>query len=156
MKKLLLVVALFCTSGQAIAGKAANTFTRKVTSSEMLSGAALNAAAASRTMTLTVDGNWAKLRLAVAYTYSAATSVTLTPTCSLDGTNYDSYSTRGCSSGACEVHTMTDVVTGTANFNKIFEYDIKGCDFFKVVFSGGGSPGAGDLITTRAAFVAGE
>ena len=142
--------------GDTHAGKAPSTLSVKITSDEMLSGVALNAAAGSRTITINVRRSWAKLRLGVAYTYSAATSVTLTPSCLYEasGTAY-ALSTRNCTSGACELAPQTDVETGTASWTREIEYDVRGCHQFKVVFSGGGSPGAGDLITTEAVAVTG-
>ena len=152
MKKYLLTFALLCSTAHA--ARAPLTQADPITS--VLSAVGLDGAAATRTVTMSVGSNYAKIRLRVAYTYSAATSVTLTPTCSLDGTNFSSYTTRSCSGGACEMAPLTDVETGTSSFDYIYEYDVRGCQKFKVVFSGGGSPGAGDLITTQATVIVGD
>lgn len=156
MRKIFAALFICLASGSALAATAPSTKVLRVSSSEMLSGVALNAAAGTRTMTVTTARSWAKLRLRVAYTYSAATSVTLTPTCSYDGTNFTAPVTRSCSSGSCEVAPHTDVETGTASFDLMFDYDVRGCQKFKVVFSGGGSPGAGDLVTTQAVAIVGD
>lgn len=156
MSRFILAFALLALPSVGFAAaKAPTTFVRPITSTEMLSAVPLNASAATRTITLTTQKNWAKLRVRVAYTYSAATSVTLTPTCSLDGTNYTAPVTRVCTAGSCEAAPHTDIENGTANFDLMWDYDVRGCANFKIVFSGG-SPGAGDLITTQASVIVGD
>ncbi len=117
----------------------------------ILSAAALNGAAGTRTATLDLGKRFTRVTVSIRYTYSAATSVTITPTTSIDGgTSYDNYTSELISSGAAALSAYTETLTGTASFQIKRGYDVEGCDYLKLVFSGGGSPGAGDLITARA------
>lgn len=129
----------------------------------LLDGVALNATAATRTITLlTADGvqadnapGYTKLRVQVDYTWTAASTVTLTPTCSQDGTNYAAPTTRSCSSGTCTLYPQVDSRPVTASENFTVEYDIRGCRSFKVLF-GGASAGASDLVTVMATAIVGQ
>lgn len=117
----------------------------------VLSAAALNGAAATRTATIDLQKKYTRITVSTAYTYSAATSVTITPTTSIDGgTTYDSYTSEAITSGAAALSAYTETLTGTASFTIKRTYDVEGCDKLKLVYSAGGSPGAGDLITVKA------
>jgi len=117
----------------------------------MLEDVALNAAAATRTLTLTVPSAAHKLRLAVFLTRTAATNVRITPTGSFDGTNYAEWTSRSTLAG---VGTLTDfydlhAVSGDKDFAT--EYDVTGLKKVKLVFSGA-SAGAADLVNVQAYF----
>jgi hypothetical protein len=117
----------------------------------ILSAAALNGAAGTRTATLTLDKRFTRVTVVTAYTYSAATSVTITPSVSIDGgTTYGSITSESITSGSAELSPYTEVETGTASWTYARTYDVEGVDKLKLIYSGGGSPGAGDLITARA------
>lgn len=130
-----------------------------VNASNLLEGVALNAAEAARTITLDLcsvpagrnGGCWETVRLSVFYTYSAATTVVVTPWCSQDGTNYARETSRSISSGASAVYPFADTEThGGADIDFSSVYDVRGCVKYKFVLSGGGSPGAGDLVDAQA------
>ena len=118
-----------------------------------LSGVALNATAATRTVTATFTTSttdpapFTKWRVSVFFTYNAATTVTAVFTCSQDGTNYASLTSRSIAGGASTVSLVTDTyTTGGASANFTLEYDIQGCRKAKVLL-GGASAGASDLVT---------
>lgn len=117
----------------------------------VLNAIALNGSAATRTAEINLGKRFTRITLVLNYTYSAATSVTLTPTKSIDGgTTYASYTSKAITSGTAAVSAYTEVVTGTASFIYETTFDVEGVDKFKIVMSGGGSPGAGDLLTVKA------
>lgn len=118
-----------------------------------LAGVALNASAATRTVTGTFQQNaanvspYTKWRVLVFFTYAAATTVTAVFSCSEDGTNYASLTSRSITAGASTVSILTDTyTTGGASADFALEYDIAGCRKAKVVL-GGASAGATDLVT---------
>lgn len=118
-----------------------------------LSGVALNATAATRTVTGVFDAKaaapspYTKWRVSVFFTYAAATTVTAVFSCSTDGTNYASLTSRSISAGASTVSIVTDTyTTGAASADIMLEYDIQGCRKAKVLL-GGASAGASDLVT---------
>lgn len=115
----------------------------------ILSGVALNAAEANRTIVLNTNG-WAKLRVAVFFTYSSSSQLTAIFRCSFDGTNYARIQSRKISDGASTLSSFTDVkATSSTNQDFIIEYSVKGCVRSKIVFAGTPA-GAGDLITVQA------
>jgi hypothetical protein len=117
----------------------------------ILSAVALNGAAGTRTATLTLDKRFTRCTVVDDYTYSAATSVTITPTVSIDGgTTYGNITSESISSGAAEQSSYVVTETGTASWTQRHSYDVEGCDKLKLVYAGGGTPGAGDLITAKA------
>jgi hypothetical protein len=119
-----------------------------------LSNVSLNA---TQTLTIPIQKSWAKVRVGVAYTYSAATTVVATPSCqqSTGGTYYQK-TTRACTAGACAVTKQVDTyTTAGASANIELEYDVRGCLNFKVVFTAGGSPAAADKMTTQTVGIVG-
>lgn len=135
---------------------------------KQLDGVLLSAAEASRTMELTLGtsgnvsrgANFSKLRVEVNYTYGGAgiTALTATPYCkrAVDGT-YARYTSRAVSSGTATVSPFVDSYTvAGASIVLMLEYDIRGCQQFKLVVAGTGSPHASDAVTVGAVAVAGE
>lgn len=127
-------------------------------SRDLLDGVALNAAEASRTLTLDLTtgdtlsaiGKFSKVEVFVSYTYSAATTVTATATRSIDGTLYCRRTTRNTVSGASSVFLQGDTyTTGAADADFSLEYDVRGLSSLKIVFGGAGADGS-DLITVQA------
>lgn len=117
----------------------------------ILSAVALNASSGTRTAIVTLNKRFTRITVVTDYTYSAATSVTWTPSKSIDGgTKYGSYTSKSVSSGTAAVSLYTETLTGTASFTTETTFDVEGVDKFKLVMSGGGSPGAGDLVTVNA------
>lgn len=156
----LAAVAVLAAPLAAIASD--NPLTHRIGSGQ-LSGVALNAAAASRTVTIYLadlpsgrnSRGWGKLLFGVQYTYSAASAVTAQFTCSYDGTTYYRRTTRSCSSGTCTLYEQTDSNPVSASQDFEIEYDVRGCAAVKILLAGTGA-GAGDLVTTQAVIVAGE
>jgi hypothetical protein len=119
-------------------------------SANLVNGIACNAAAGSRTVTLQLDGRFGRVRLPIWLTYNAATALTVTPECSLDGTTYANYLTRSCTSGVCTASTFVDTLsTGAASIDGTFEYDVSGCTKFRVVVACTGG-GASDTLIVQA------
>jgi hypothetical protein len=117
----------------------------------VLSAAALNGAAATRTVALLLGKRFTRMTVQTTYTYSAATSVSITPTVSIDGgSTYASKTSELITSGAAALSVYVQTLTGTASFVIVTTYDVEGCDYLKLVYAGGGAPAAGDLITARA------
>ena len=129
-----------------------------------LSAVALNAAAATRTMTATLTHDstatgrpvYSKLLATVAYTYSAATTVTAQFSCSLDGTTYGRRTSTSTAAGATTISAETGTyTTNAADATLNLEYDVRGCKAVQVLF-GGADAGASDLITVTWTAVAGS
>jgi hypothetical protein len=125
----------------------------------VLTAAALNGAAGTRTATIQLDRRFTRVTVSTRYTYSAATSVTITPTTSTDdlpsaSATFDSITAESIAIAAgvatATLGTYVETLTGTASFTLKRTYDVEGCTWLKLVYSGGGSPGAGDLITAKA------
>ncbi len=113
-----------------------------------LEGVALNATEATRTVTVELGGRWDKLRLALFLSRTAATSVVVTPSVSLDGTNFAPMTSRSISGGASTVSELVETksVSGDDEFH--LEYDVKGLESVKFVLSGA-SAGGSDLIDAQ-------
>ena len=119
-----------------------------------LTGVALNAAAATRTITVTPAQQWGRVLLTVNYTYSAATTVTITPTC----TDNTALTKGSVVAGTLSAGVITDVAlsrswtTGAASANFQWSFDVAGQASCAFVLSGA-SAGAGDLVTVSASLV---
>jgi hypothetical protein len=120
----------------------------------LLDGVALNAAAASRTITLTLNWSFSGVIISYQATRDAYTDVTVTCTESLTyPVILASPVTRNCSSGTCERAPIIDVETSSVSHNQTLRYSTEGVFQIVCVFSGT-SAGASDLITVQAnAFV---
>jgi hypothetical protein len=130
----------------------------------LLEGVALNATAALRTITVPIaqakaatGEGYEKLVVVVDFTYNAATTVVLTPTCSIDGgSTYASETSTAITAGAGSVSIYADTyTTGAASAVFRVVYDVAGCTHYKIVFSGA-SAGASDLVDVQAALTVGE
>lgn len=109
----------------------------------------LNATASARTLTLDLNQNYRTLYLAVAHTNSAATTVTMAVTVSLDGTNY--FTRQRESTGTLtDFPTLSNAVSGDEDF--LVELDVAGLKSINIVFSGA-SAGAGDTVAITATAV---
>ncbi len=129
-----------------------------------LDGVALNATAALRTITVnlthngTATGNaaYSKILLGVAHTFSTATTITVLWTCSLDGTNYMTKTSRAIAAGAGTVSLFLDTYpTGSASTSPLFELDVRGCKAVKMLL-GGASAGVGDLVDAYVTAIVGK
>lgn len=130
------------------------TFKTSADSANMLSGVALNASEGTRTLELVTSKNWSRVKLEILYTYSAATTLTIAPTFSLDGT-YASETSGVTADGIRTLSQLTDTyTTNGASANLIVSYDVSGMQSVKFVFGGAGA-GAGDLVTVQAVAVSG-
>lgn len=121
----------------------------------LLDDIALNATAADRTITLTLDRKYAKVVIGIDFEHNAATTVTATPTVSYDGSVFFSKTTKSCASGTCTVYQRTDSnpVSGDEEFE--LEFDVRGLEKLKIVFAGA-SAGASDTIDVQAVAVVGD
>jgi hypothetical protein len=121
----------------------------------VLAAVALNAAAGTRTVTLSLNKSWTRVRFTINFTRSAATTVTCTPTMrtstGVPGTTIaksapQSYSvSAGIATASDLVISKTTSVTG----NFIFDVDVDGAVDADFVF-GGASAGGSDLVTVHA------
>ena len=143
--------------------KIANKRFKSGTSLKLLDGVALNATAATRTVTLDLTagdsssvGAFQKVEFFVEYTYSAATTVTAQATRSIDeGVSYMRRTSRSTIQGTSTVFLQTDTyTTGGASANFSLEYDVAGLTNLKVLFGGASADGS-DLVTVKAVGIAG-
>jgi hypothetical protein len=147
-----ILAAVLFTLTASIASAANAPLAMVVDSHNALSGVALNASAATRTVTAvfgspTSPSPFTKWRVSVFFTWAAASTVTAVFSCSIDGTNYASLTSRSITAGASAVSIVTDTyTTGGASADIMLEYDIQGCRAAKVLL-GGASAGATDLVT---------
>ncbi len=121
-----------------------------------LDGVAATASDGSRTVTLDVRG-MARVVFVIEYTRGGAgTAVTLTPSVSLDeGTTYGRLTSTSVAAGAGTVSAYTDTYTSSATGTICVSYDVRGYDYFKVIFAitaGNGS----DTLTVYASASAGS
>ncbi|KKN71046.1 hypothetical protein LCGC14_0424630 [marine sediment metagenome] len=132
-------------------------------SHNILSGVALNASPAARTITLTLGAmppggqgsGFDKLRAFVFFTQSAASSVTALFSCSLDGTNFGSLTSRKITDGASALSIVTDTHLTGVDADLAIEYDTRGCAKVKILFGGAGA-GVGDLVDIQAVSIGGR
>lgn len=117
---------------------------------ELLDGVALNAAAASRTLTLDLKKQYSKLLVVVNLTRSAATDLSVTPSLSLDGVVYAQFVLN--SAGTLTNYAPVKAVSG--NDVIPFEFDVRGLESIKMVFAGT-SGGGSDLIDVYVTGIAG-
>lgn len=115
---------------------------------EVLDGVAMNAAAATRTMTLPTRYRYSKIKVGISYTTSACSDLPIVVTCATDSAGaIDGVTTlRSCSAGSCDFLPITEYycrdagsyacATGENNL----EYDAQGC-YEMVVVVGGASGG---------------
>lgn len=121
----------------------------------LLEGVALNAAAASRTITLTLKKKWSKTRVSVFFTRTAATTVTALMSCSIDGTNYAPVQARRIASGVATLNDLVDTKNVSGNDIFMAEYDVRGCQKAQVLFGGAGAGGS-DTVNVQAVSVVGN
>jgi hypothetical protein len=116
---------------------------------KVLDGAALNAAAASRTFTLDVSG-MSVVSIQIDLTRTAATDLQLTCLASLNGgVSYGEISSTSVSGGTGTMTAYHDVFPLSANHNLIFDYYVGTKDNLKCTVSGT-SGGANDTIDVYA------
>jgi len=127
----------------------------------LIRGAPLNGAAA--TLTIDVDlgfgstldlAQYSQLKMTVQYTEVAATALTGTYYCSIDGTNYGQVTSRAVSAGAGTLSLYTDTIA-SATAAPLVVVDVATCVKFRVIFAATGAPGANDLLSVQAAVTAG-
>lgn len=144
------------------ADAAPSTDVIRTNSSAHLSAVALTAAAANRTVTMTLgdgtNGAWSLLKFGVQLTDadSSVVNLTLTPSCSYDGTTYYSETTRSCAAGTCTMYIKTDSYPASGSGNIEALYDVRGCATFRVVVDDSSGATAIDTVTTQAVAVVGD
>lgn len=123
----------------------------------VLSAVALNASAGTRTFTITngLNKGMGWLSLQVQYTYSAATTVTLTCQGSIDqSSNLANFELCADSSGVCTSSDRSfSRATAGASAKWLWLVDVRGADDVSCVL-GGANAGAGDLVTVKAKLIA--
>lgn len=126
------LVVLFCltSAGQALAGVADLTQT-KVYALE-LEDQVLSAA--SSTVTVKPGANWAKVDVFIEFDFTNATTLTLTPWCSRDGSTYSAYAATAISGAAGTASVPYAVTTSslTADLNFKISFDARGCEGWRV------------------------
>lgn len=151
---------LLCLAGPVLGADAPSTkvICHKTSngSYNLLSGVALSAAAASRTLDVPLSKNWGKLRVLVFHDFANSGTVSMTLTESMDeGGTFAAPSTKSCTSGICTTFDMVDQYTPAADILRMFEYDVKGLSNFRIVFSEP-SDDSDDTITVQACMVSGD
>jgi len=149
---LFLAMMFFCaqSSAQQVGPKSLQT--QVVNSSggiNLLSSVALNASSSARTVTVNTNG-YKNVTLCFQTTRAAYTSVSVTPTCSVDGgTTYSSIPSTFVDSGVGTNTAYSDTINSSVSFNMCLIYDINSCDKMKFVFAGTGA-GSSDTVTAQA------
>jgi hypothetical protein len=118
-------------------------------SCKVLSAVALNATAATRTVTLPVAG-YSRLTMQIELTRVAATDVQVTCTGSINGGGTYALVTSGTtSSGTGTLSAYHDVFATTTSQNFMTQYDVRGLDKIACVLSGTAAGGT-DLVDVYA------
>jgi len=158
---LVIVAASVVLCGKAFAEDAPTTnslaFVNTASAEKLniLEAVALNAAEATRTITIVPRRDWAKLRVWVFYTYSAATTVTTAMSCSLDTSQFGTPQTRAVTAGASTLSDLVDTkTTSAADQDYFFDFDVRGCRTVKLVFGGASADGS-DLVNVQVAAITG-
>jgi hypothetical protein len=159
MKKLLLALGVLLP-WTALADSQGTTsvvvYTTSTGSQNLINVAPLDGAAGTRTITLTTGKRFSTILVTVIFDGTGtSTAITATPTCSQDGTNFASVTSRAIAAGVGTVSPFTDVRTTSVTENYLLDYDVRGCEKYKIVFSGT-TPSAADLLTVQAVAVVGE
>lgn len=158
---LLVAVIVACAARANAAERAPVTevlrFTNTASTNDfnLLEQVALNAAAGTRTVTLTTGRRWPTLRVSVFFTHSAATTVTMVTSCSMDGTNYATVQAGALSGGTRTLTDLTDSKPVSGNTNFHFSVGVKTCEKVQLLF-GGASAGANDKVNVQVSGVAGQ
>lgn len=153
-----LLAGLALAPGASFAAKAPTTNTVRLQASgsfKLLDGVALNAAAATRTIEVTTGRNFAKLVLFTDFNRSAATTVTIEPYCSPDGTLYFRLQSRAVASGTGTLSDYTDSNAVSGNEDFYTEYDARSCEKMKFIYAGASADGS-DLVTVYGTGVVGD
>ena len=159
MQRILPTLALLATLAASphVQARQDEPYVRNVALGQLLTGVALNAAEASRTITLAVGYyKAAGVVCVVDYTYSAATDVQVAFTGQLAGAleAYGSRQSKAISSGTGTLSDYTEVKAVSADAVFILEYGVRAYRNVKLVFSGT-SAGAGDTVDVACTLVAG-
>jgi len=153
MRNLFLILFLLCVCSGTKASPADHVNFQRCSTG--LSSVALNGAAATRTLTLYPNAYWSDLKLGIAYTYNAASAVTVTFSCSFDGTTFYVQTSRSISAGTSTVSDFVDSNAVSGNESFLLEFDIVGCKGVKFVVAGTGSPNANDIVSTQCVVTSG-
>jgi hypothetical protein len=122
---------------------------------KLLDAVALNAAEATRTITVTTGRNFSKLAVVSDLDHTAATDLTIQFFCSLDGVVFGRLQSRSISAGTATLSNFTDSKVISASATILTEYDVRACESVRLIYAGA-SGGASDLLTVYATGVAGE
>lgn len=123
-------------------------------SRKLLSAVALNAAAGTRTVTLTVS-DWSQTVFQVDLTRDAATTLTMACTGSLNGgTSYGNVNSVAIAAGVGTLSTYTLTKTVGASVKELMSMDTSAYDSIACVFGGAGATGS-DLVDVYAISLSG-
>ena len=168
MKKLLttiaVLVALFPTCAlaqQDVTDVREFTAKPRTNAHNLIEGEALDSGA-SATVTLTHDKNatgraaYSKVLVAVFFTWAAATTVTLTWACSLDGTTFPLKTSGSIATGVRSLSAFSDEwTTGGVDGDFLAELDVRGCKKLRITPGGAGAT-ATDLYDLQVTAVVGN
>jgi hypothetical protein len=152
------LISLICSAGFAADAPSTKVYCMRTDTGSMnvIDTVAFTASAASRTLTVPVTGNWAKLRVGLFLDYTNSGAVTLTQSESMDnGGTYFLPQTCVYTNGSCAANNRTITYTPAADVLKTFEFDVRGDTQFKIVFSEVGDNST-DTISVQACLIAGN
>ena len=120
----------------------------------LLEGVALNAAAATRTITVTLNNKYSEIKVIIDLTRSASTDMTFAFSGSFDGTKFGDVTSRKISTGVTTISQMTESNPGTASRTLLITWDVLGLNAAKIVFGGTAADGS-DLVDVQVVAVVG-
>jgi hypothetical protein len=106
------------------------------TPTNLLAGVALNAVAASRTVTIELQRQFEQIVAVADLTWGSATTLTITPTLSRDGTNYDPEPVYTASSGTLTMNNLVWSKTVSADDQLVGKLDVSGVENLRLLVGG--------------------
>ncbi len=157
MKTLALALCLLLPALARADDAGFNTSRLFTASGEALDDVALNASSATtRTATVRLNSQYTMATVGVYFTWAAASAVTSTCYKSIDaGARWLRVTAGSISSGTRTLSLLGDSLAVTASVDYGLEYDVRGADYFKCVFSGAGV-GASDFVDVQIKAVVGK
>ncbi len=162
MKRILFALAVLLAPALA----AADGYTTTALLQDNTNGATLlTAAPLNVTQTITArlsnasyseKAQYTKIKITVAYTYSAATEVQVAWKCSTDkGVTYGTETSRDPNASTTITSYQDTIAPGAANFTLNLDWGVKGCTDIQIVFTSTAGDGS-DVITVTGTAIAGS